>query len=214
MVELNAVPSSGYNFEGWSGDLNGNTNPSMIKMECAKKVTAKFSRRLRTITITASEGGTTDPAPGKHSFPEGDTVSLAALPQAGWRFAGWAGEVSATTGDRTEITIDKDKTIGVDFSPIMHSIKIEVNGWGSTIPAPGIYTFQEGTTVSLTAKPCIGWDFARWEQSVSDPKLITINMPVSADKTVTDYFEINRWIIVSIMGGIVIAGLIAYLMYC
>jgi hypothetical protein len=39
-------------------------------------------------------------------------------------------------------------------------------------------------------------------------------MPVSADKTVTAYFEINRWIIVSIMGGIVIAGLIAYLMYC
>ncbi len=43
-VYLEAVPAPGYRFEHWSGDLSGNTNPTIIVIDCNKKVTADFSQ--------------------------------------------------------------------------------------------------------------------------------------------------------------------------
>lgn len=42
-VSLEAVPAFGYVFNNWSGDLSGTTNPTAIKMDCDKSITASFS---------------------------------------------------------------------------------------------------------------------------------------------------------------------------
>ena len=43
-VQLTAVPATGYQFDGWSGDLTGTTNPESITMDADKTVTAIFSQ--------------------------------------------------------------------------------------------------------------------------------------------------------------------------
>jgi uncharacterized repeat protein (TIGR02543 family) len=43
-IRLEAVPASGYQFDGWSDDLSGTTNPITIMMDCNRKVTANFSQ--------------------------------------------------------------------------------------------------------------------------------------------------------------------------
>jgi hypothetical protein len=43
VVQLTAVPATGYGFSAWSGDLTGSTNPTNITMNTAKTVTATFT---------------------------------------------------------------------------------------------------------------------------------------------------------------------------
>ena len=40
---LTAIPSSGFSFERWDGDLQGNANPALLTMDRPKKVAAVFS---------------------------------------------------------------------------------------------------------------------------------------------------------------------------
>lgn len=49
-VTVKAVPNSGYQFSGWSGDASGTTNPITIAMEGDKSITANFAS-------TSSGGG-------------------------------------------------------------------------------------------------------------------------------------------------------------
>ncbi|MGH7452516.1 MAG: InlB B-repeat-containing protein, partial [bacterium] len=44
MVTLTATPDAGFQFNGWSGDLNGSTNPATIAMIGNKNVTATFTQ--------------------------------------------------------------------------------------------------------------------------------------------------------------------------
>jgi len=43
VVQLTAIPSDGWQFERWEGDLGGNENPAQITIDHAKSVTAVFS---------------------------------------------------------------------------------------------------------------------------------------------------------------------------
>nr|WP_300980186.1 Ig-like domain-containing protein [Mesotoga sp.] len=58
VVQLTANPNSGWNFDSWSGDLTGSTNPVNITMNENKTVTANFSEITYTITFNVrdSEG--------------------------------------------------------------------------------------------------------------------------------------------------------------
>src|SRR5437667_9365287 len=42
-VSLNAVANPGYQFDSWSGDLTGSQNPSSLRVDGNKNVTATFT---------------------------------------------------------------------------------------------------------------------------------------------------------------------------
>ena len=52
-IDIEAVPATGYSFDGWNGSLSGNTNPVSLTMDCEKSISADFSRDS-TLTITAA----------------------------------------------------------------------------------------------------------------------------------------------------------------
>jgi uncharacterized repeat protein (TIGR02543 family) len=55
VVTVTATPNSGWQFDGWSGDLSGSTNPTTITMNANKSVTATFSE----VSSTGTVGNTT-----------------------------------------------------------------------------------------------------------------------------------------------------------
>lgn len=59
-VELTASPASGYEFDSWSGDLTGDTNPDTIVMDEDKSVTAQFTEEAAPAP-PAGVGGTAYP---------------------------------------------------------------------------------------------------------------------------------------------------------
>ncbi|AFK05956.1 hypothetical protein Theba_0222 [Mesotoga prima MesG1.Ag.4.2] len=55
VVQLTANPDSGWNFDSWSGDLTGSTNPVNITMDGNKSITANFSEITYSITFSVSD---------------------------------------------------------------------------------------------------------------------------------------------------------------
>ena len=194
---ITAVPDTGYQFDGWSGDATGTTNPLSITMDTDKTVTATFSLIERTLTINATNGrvNVTGASNSKNQnnsndfyFDHGETTSITAVPNAGYQFDGWSGDANGSANPLS-LTMDADKTITATFSPIQHTLTINAtNGNVTANPSPVNGTYDEGTIVTLTANPISSFGFVNWSGDVSgatNPITVTID----ANKTVTANFS-------------------------
>jgi uncharacterized repeat protein (TIGR02543 family) len=189
-VTITAYPDSGYRFSGWTGDVpsgHENDNPLTIIMDSDKSITANFSVILQyTLTIAAGTGGTTTPAPGNYTHDSGTQVTITAVPDSGYNFSGWSGSATGTTNPIT-ITMDSNKSITANFIR-QYTLTIAAGTGGPTTPAPGNYTHNSGTQVTITAVPNSGYDFSGWSGSASGTtNPITIAM--DSDKSITANFS-------------------------
>jgi len=134
-ISIEAVPASGYSFDRWSGDLSGSDNPASLVMTCDKKVTASFSQIMHTMTIEVGGQGATTPAVGTHDYGEGTEVTITALPEDGWQFDKWSGDVADPDSATTIVTIGPDKTFTAQFSQIQPS---EPSWWLILVVVAGV----------------------------------------------------------------------------
>lgn len=141
VVPIIATPSPGWVFDHWSGDLSGEANPTSIIMDSNKTVTAVFLIAPVTFTLTtnaAAEGGTMTPPPGTYIYAEGKKVSLVALPDQGWIFDYWTGDIGGTNR-QTLITMDGNKTVTPVFRPYPYL--------GGIVPSRGSTAGGETVTI-------------------------------------------------------------------
>ena len=154
-VDLTAVPSIGYIFTGWLGDAIGTGNPVSVLMDTDKTVSANFNAK-RYLTVSGTAGGSVSANPDHTTgyYIDGDTVTLTATPDKGYKFMGWSGSVSEASNPLT-VTMDSNKAISASF--------------GQQVLLLG-YT-QNGLTVALTAtmyyngSPAHGKTIKFYEQS-------------------------------------------------
>ena len=71
----------------------------------------------RTLTLSATSGGTTTPAPGSHPYDFGTRASVTATANTGYQFSKWGGDASGATNPIT-ITMDSDKSVTAIFTTI------------------------------------------------------------------------------------------------
>jgi len=125
-----------------------------------------------TLTIKATSGGTTDPAPGTYPYQVGD-VTVTARPQSGYVLSYWLLDgVNVGKTDSYTVTMDADHSIEAVFAttgeappapPGMYKLTINVEtGLGTTSPAPGAYNYAAGSQVKVTALPESGWVLWFW----------------------------------------------------
>jgi len=114
-VTLTASPASGWQFDGWVGDVSGSDNPITIIMDRNKTVIALFTWIPQNYTLTVSVQGTgmgevtLDPPGGV--YPEGTSVTLTAIPEPGHSvFVEWQGDASGSENPIT-ITMDGNKSV-------------------------------------------------------------------------------------------------------
>lgn len=72
----------------------------------------------RTLTITVLGEGTTIPAPGTHSYEQGEIVTIQAIPDDGWIINEWTGDVDTVANvyaAETTITMEDDCEIVARF---------------------------------------------------------------------------------------------------
>ncbi|MFC2005222.1 hypothetical protein ACFLUY_03245 [Chloroflexota bacterium] len=122
-VAVEAVPDSGYVFDGWSGSLSGTTNPAFLVIDCNKKIAASFSRAMYTLTMDINSGGGTLEVnrvapfsyPFTYDFSGGATVTIEAVPDFGHVFDSWSGDLS-DAANPAFLVIDNNKNITAIFS--------------------------------------------------------------------------------------------------
>jgi hypothetical protein len=202
-VTLEAVPSPGYNFANWSGDLSGSENPTTINMDSEKEIFANFAQTIHTLTVDISpgdsnievDGNAPSSYPATYTFAEGASVNLEAVPASGYYLANWSGDFSDSENPTT-ITMDSDKEVMANFTQTAYTLAVSVSPSGGgnieidgTAPPsyPVTYTFAEGTSVNLEAVPAYSPNFINWSGDLSgseNPTAITMD----SDKEVTANF--------------------------
>ena len=118
IIELSATPKDGWKFKQWAGDLISTKNPAQITINKPKNITAVFEKKQYPLNIEIQGEGTVHETiikPGTpNNYNSGTVVSLNAIPQNGWSFLKWSGDISSFENP-IEITVNMPKNIQAEF---------------------------------------------------------------------------------------------------
>jgi hypothetical protein len=152
-----------------------------------------------TLTISSTAGGQViTPDEGTSTCLEGEEVSLTAVPENGYRFANWAGDVGTIADPNaasTTITMNDNYSITANFQQMpltYYALTLAVSGNGSTIPSVGQHTYAAGTVVSITAVPAGGYRFVSWTgdlDSIANIVAATTTVTMDEDCSIVANFE-------------------------
>ena len=131
-----------------------------------------------TLAIDSTAGGavalndSTMPGEATFIFGAGAVVRLKAVPDSGYRFVKWTGDVG-TVGDvhasEIIVTVNGNYSIMAKFEvppPVRYTLAILCTPGGSvTAPGRGTYVYDAGTVVNLATTPASGYRFASWSGS-------------------------------------------------
>ena len=188
-VELTASSDLGWTFAGWSGSLTSSVNPATVVMNGPKNITGTFTENVYNLTINTAGSGTVNRSISD-PYTHGDSVTLTANPQTGYRFVSWSGDLTGTTNPAT-ITMDGNKIVTATFAPIGYVIYVQVDEGGTIQVNPEKLTYTFGEQVTLTAIPTPGWGFSTWAGDIvgtTNPMVVT----VSEDLDLTAVFITNK----------------------
>jgi len=172
------------------------------------------------VDVSPSDGGsievnTVTPThyPTNMTFASGDSVTLKAVPNPGYEFISWSGDLSSKKNPDI-IKITCNTKISASFSQGTHILTMDVEGSGFTNPEVGEYSYTQGTTVTIEAIPASGWQFERWIGDVAEPKSATTVLTINSNKTVTAKFSqpsSNWYLITGIVASVIVIGVATWL---
>lgn len=140
-----------------------------------------------TINVNPAGAGTTNPAPGGHTYDAGTVVTITATANPGYAFSQWSGDASGTN-PTVQVTMNANKTVTANFVAVYTlTVNVSPAGAGSVSRNPNLAEYPAGTVVTLTATPSSGYQFSHWSGDLTgsaNPATITVN----SNKTVTANF--------------------------
>ncbi len=155
IVQLTATPATGYHFTGWSGDLNGTTNPVNVTMDANKNITASFTiNTIKSFTLTVNAtNGSVAKVPDRAAYDSNSTVQLTATPATGYHFTGWSGDLNGTTNP-VNVIMDANKNITASFEMDINTYAITATAGphGSVTPA-GVTLVNSGGSQNYIFTP-------------------------------------------------------------
>lgn len=196
VVQLTAVPATGYIFDHWEGAVSGTDNPASLTMNANSSVTAFFVRQdfKLTLAVTPVAGGVIDRDPDPKpngKYGAGTAVTLTAEPRLGHAFDHWEGDLTGSTNPAV-VTMNGDKSVtavfvAASFTLTTTSTPPDEGAIEVTPAAPGgVYPAQ--TSLSLKAVPVEGFSFAHWEGDLGGSANPAKNFTMNSNKTVNAVF--------------------------
>ena len=156
----------------------------------------RVEEEISQYTITANANNNAwGTVTGGGTYDAGASCTLTATPASGYQFDSWKrnGIVMSTSASYT-FTVTENATYTAYFSetPITYyTISTEVNPTGAGSVTGG-GTYQEGSSVTLTAISNPGYMFNHWNDGITaNPRTIT----VTEDATYTAYYDLEEYTI-------------------
>jgi len=146
------------------------------------------------LTITVEGQGTVHIDPQKTAYKQGENVTLTAIPDEGYNFEGWSGDIISQESS-INVTITKNMIITARFTLKQYVINATVSGIGGTIQPSGLITVYHGETITFTIMPDIGYHIE--DVIVDDVSLGPIDnytfYSVNANHTIIAFFAPNQY---------------------
>jgi uncharacterized repeat protein (TIGR02543 family) len=187
-----AVPVAGHTFTNWTEGANiVSTNSSYtFTVTSNRALVANFTINTFTLNITAVNGAVTK-VPNQTTFNYGTSVLLTAVPNTGYSFTGWSGDVTGASNTVTVI-MNSNKNITATFAlipPNNYTLDVTATLGGTATKNPIQAGYPQGTVVQVTATPNTGYTFAGWSGDASgntNPLPVTMN----SNKNITAIFTL------------------------
>ena len=130
VVKLTATANPGFAFAGWSGDLTGTANPVNLTITSHRNITATFKATYNLTTEIVGHGKILlDPANGP--YEAGTVVTLTAIPDTGYQFVEWRGDLLGVTNPAT-LAMNAAKRVQAVFTVIRVSHEETQTGGSSS----------------------------------------------------------------------------------
>lgn len=195
-VNIHALPYTSYSFINWTsgGQVFSTESSYSFTITGPLSLVANFQVSELTLDISVVGGGTTVPNPGQHLYTFGTQVPLLALPEPGFAFEKWVINGTAFVSNPQTITVVTNSTAVAHFIEVeQYDVNIQVIGQGSTNPAPGNYTYNQGTVLNLSAMPAEGWVFRRWNVNGNYSHSPQIQVAINQNTQITAEFVEAQW---------------------
>jgi len=192
-VNLKAVPNPGYSFTKWSGDINHSMNPAELAMDANKSVIAHFVKTY-SLTVTAEDSeGKVLKDPNQASYNNGETVELKPVPNEGYSFKEWSGDLS-DSNNPAKLAMDANKSVIAHFVKTYSLTVTAEDSEGKVLKDPNQASYKHGETVTLEAVPNMesGYIFTNWSDDLSgseNPAMLVMD----SDKSVTASFALKTY---------------------
>jgi secreted trypsin-like serine protease len=180
-VMVSAQDTDDAYFIGWQAGCTGIFPTCALILDSDKTVQARFAPPTSTVTVAVfgAGGRVTDPAGSldcgitcRAVAPTRSTISLTAVPDAGFMLTGWGGACRGRSPVCTP-ALYGDQQVTADFAAATTPLTVTLRGpgsgtvreqWGALdCPANCSTQFAPGMEVALIATPAPGSIFARWE---------------------------------------------------
>jgi len=189
-VTLVATPQAGWTFVGWyEGNVRVSTEATwQFAVTTNRTLQARFVQGPQQWTITptaaVNAGGT---VAGGGTFNHNATVTIQAIPNAGWQFIGWYENNVRVSAEATwQFAATGNRTLEARFSQIQWTITTTTTAGGN---ATGGGVFNQGAQVTLIAAPLEGWAFVGWyEGEVQITLNPTLTFLATANRTLQARF--------------------------
>lgn len=137
-----------------------------------------------TISVLALNG-TVEQDPDKSTYSYREQVSLTAVPDTGYVFVAWGGDVFGSENPTT-VVIDSDMNITATFTAQTYTLTTSAEN-GLIRTSPSSLTYTHGQQVIATADPNEGYAFSEWGGDLSGSQNPT-TIIMDADKTISATF--------------------------
>lgn len=117
VLSLAAVPEEGWVFVRWEQDLSTIANPMNVTMNKDYNVVAVFEKKRFSLNLTIEGEGSVDEEVIQQvssDDPHDAFLELTAVPDGGWEFVGWSGDLYGTDNPAT-ITMNSRKSVEAIF---------------------------------------------------------------------------------------------------
>jgi hypothetical protein len=155
------------------------------------------------IALTATTGGTVNPAAGNYQVLTTGSFQAAATAASGYSFLYWMLDAATTTDNPVTVTgtEGQQRTLQAVFvsipepptpTPTVYTLTIpEVEG-GETSLSTGEHVYNENTEITITATPAFGYRFHSWQKdgSTVDDAYSTYTFTITADTLLTPVFTL------------------------
>jgi uncharacterized repeat protein (TIGR02543 family) len=192
---LAILPAEGSQY-GWSITVDSSENASGNSPTLVVHYNQGATQYKLTTAVSPAGGGTIARLPAATWYDPGTPVQLTAIPNSGYVFDHWSGDLSGTDNPAT-ITMDSDKTVTANFQICQYQLTVAVSpeGVGTVECVPGGLIYDAGTVVTLTAVENAGYGFSEWSGDLTGSESPT-TITMDSDKTVTANF-VGPWSITS-----------------
>lgn len=178
-------PNPGYTFVNWTENGNVVSTGSSYQFVITSNRTLVANFRIIPalqyavfLSSNPPSGGTTS---GTGSYTAGTSVMVNASANSGYTFTNWTegGNIVSTSSSYT-FPLNGNRTLVANFSLNTYTLNVSANpaAGGSVSKNPDQPTYNQGTTVQLTAVANTGYTFSSWSGDASgsaNPLTVTMN---------------------------------------